>query len=116
MLIISVVKGLEYALKVAVLLNYNSLQLIIASNSYTKIVANRAKICYLKFTIELLFKRVNSGSITDDFNIIYINWYNKAVYRGKRGVLGYKNTIISLKLLEAKAYKEVINNFILYTR
>jgi hypothetical protein len=73
MLIIPVVKGLEYVLKVKVLLNYNSLQLIIMSNSYTKVVANRAKIYYLKFTAKLLFKRVNSSSATNNLNIIYIN-------------------------------------------
>ena len=116
MLIIPVMEGLEYALKVAILLNYNGLQLIITSNSYTKVVANRAKIYYLKFTTKLLFKRVDGGSITNNLNIIYINWYDEAVYGGKRGVLSYKNTIISLKLLKAKAYKKVINNFILYIR
>ena len=73
MLIISVVKGLEYALKVAVLLNYNSLQLIIVSNGYTKVVANRAKICYLKFTTELLFNRVNGGPTADNLNIVYVD-------------------------------------------
>jgi hypothetical protein len=73
MLIIPVVEGLEHIFKVEVLLNYNSLQLIIASNSYAKVVANRAKIYYLKFTTELLFKGVNSGSTTDDLDIIYIN-------------------------------------------
>ena len=109
-------EDLEYALKVKVLLNYNNLQLIIASNGYTKVVANRAKICYLKFTTELLFKGVNSGFIINNLNIIYINWYNKAIYRGKRRVLSYKNTIVGLKLLKVKAYKEVINNFILYIR
>ena len=109
-------EGLEYALKIAVLLDYNSLQLIIISNSYTKVVANRAKIYYLKFATELLFKRANSGSAVNNFNIIYIDWYNKAIYRGKKGVLGYKNTIVSLKLLKAKAYKKVVNNFILYIR
>jgi hypothetical protein len=56
-----------------VLLNYNSLQLIIISNSYAKVVANRAKIYYLKFTTELLFKGVNSSSTADNLNIIYIN-------------------------------------------
>jgi hypothetical protein len=60
-------------LKVKVLLNYNSLQLIIASNSYAKVIANRAKIYYLKFAVELLFKGVNSGSTADNLNIIYIN-------------------------------------------
>ena len=60
-------------LKVEVLLNYNSLQFIIASNSYTKIVADRAKIYYLKFTTELLFKGVNGGSTINDLDIIYIN-------------------------------------------
>ena len=109
-------EGLKHALKVAVLLNYNSLQFIIISNSYTKVVANRAKIYYLKFAVKLLFKRVNSGSVINNLNIIYIDWYNKAIYRGKRGVLGYKNAIVSLKLLKVKAYKEVINNFILYIR
>jgi hypothetical protein len=64
----------------------------------------------------LLFKRVNSGFAINNLNIIYIDWYNKAIYRGKRGVLSYKNTIVGLKLLEAKAYKEVVNNFILYIR
>ena len=73
MLIILVVKGLKYALKVKVLLNYNNLQLIIASNGYTKVVANRAKICYLKFTIELLFKRVDGGSAANNLNIIYVD-------------------------------------------
>ena len=86
------------------------------SNGYAKVVANRAKICYLKFAAKLLFKRVNGGFTVNDFNIIYIDWYNKAVYRGKRGVLSYKNAIVGLKLLEAKAYEEVINNFILYIR
>ena len=73
MLIVLVVEGLEYIFKVKVLLDYNSLQLIIASNGYTKVVANRAKICYLKFATELLFKGVNGGFITNDFDIIYIN-------------------------------------------
>jgi hypothetical protein len=86
------------------------------SNSYTKVVANRAKIYYLKFIIKLLFKAVNGSSAANNPNIIYINWYNKAVYRSKRQVLSYKNTIVSLKLLKAKAYKEIINNFILYIR
>ena len=86
------------------------------SNSHAKVVANKAKIYYLKFATELLFKGVNSSSITDNLNIIYINWYNKAVYRGKRWVLSYKNAIVGLKLLKVKAYKEVINNFILYIK
>jgi hypothetical protein len=86
------------------------------SNSHAKIVTNRAKIYYLKFAVELLFKRVNSGSTINNLNIIYINWYNEAVYRGKRGVLSYKNTIVGLKLLKTKAYKEVVNNFILYIK
>ena len=64
----------------------------------------------------MLFKRVNSGFAVNNFNIVYIDWYNKTVYRSKRGVLSYKNAVISLKLLEAKAYKEVVNNFILYIR
>ena len=98
------------------LLDYNSLQLTIASNGYVKIVANRAKICYFKFAVELLFKGVNGSSTANNFNIIYVNWYNKAVCRNKRRVLNYKNTIVSLKLLKAKAYKEVVNNFILYIR
>ena len=98
------------------LLNYNSLWLIIASNGYVKVVANRAKIYYLKFAVELLFKGVNSSSAVNNLDIIYINWYNKAIYRSKRRVFGYKNTIIGLKLLEAKVYKEVVNNFILYIR
>jgi hypothetical protein len=103
-------------LKVRVLLNCNNLQLIIVSNSYTKVIADRAKICYLKFATELLFKGVNGGFAADNFNIIYINWYNEAIYRSKRRVLSYKNAIVGLKLLEAKAYKEVVNNFILYIR
>ena len=73
MLIILVIKGLEYVLEVKVLLNCNSFQLIIASNGYTKVIANRAKICHLKFAIELLFKRVNSSFAVNNFNIIYIN-------------------------------------------
>ena len=102
--------------KVAALLNYNSLQLTIVSNSYTKVVADRAKICYFKFVAKLLFKRINSSFTANNFNIIYIDWYNKAVYKSKRGVLSYKNTVVGLKLLEAKAYKKVINNFILYIK
>ena len=66
-------EGLEYALKVTILLNYNSLQLIFTSNSYTKVVANRAKIYYLKFATELLFKRINGGSTVNNLNIIYID-------------------------------------------
>ena len=50
-------------LEVEVLLNYNSFYLIIVSNGYAKVVVNRAKIYYLKFTTELLFKRVNGGFI-----------------------------------------------------
>ena len=73
MLIILVVEGLEYALKVAALLDRNGLQLIITSNGYTKVVANRAKIYHLKFAAELLFKRVDSGSTTNNLNIIYID-------------------------------------------
>jgi hypothetical protein len=64
----------------------------------------------------LLFKGVNSSSTADNLNIIYINWYNKAIYRGKRWVFNCKNTVVSLELLKAKAYKEVINDFILYIR
>ena len=64
----------------------------------------------------MLFKRVNSGSAVNNLNIIYIHWYDKAVYRNKRGVLSYKNTIVGLKLLKVKAYKEVVNNFILYIK
>jgi hypothetical protein len=73
MLIVLIVKSLKHILKVRVLLNYNSLQLIIISNSHAKVVANRAKICHLKFTAELLFKGVNSSSAANDFDIIYIN-------------------------------------------
>ena len=73
MLVILVVEGLEYVFKVKVLLNCNSFQLIIVSNGYTKVVANRAKIRYLKFATKLLFKGVNSSSTTNNLNIIYIN-------------------------------------------
>ena len=64
----------------------------------------------------MLFKKVDSSSAANNLNIIYIDWYNKAIHRGKRGVLSYKNTIVGLKLLKAKAYKKVINNFILYIK
>jgi hypothetical protein len=64
----------------------------------------------------LLFKGVNGSFTANDLNIIYINWYDKAVYRGERWVLSYKNTVVGLKLLKAKAYKEVINDFILYIK
>ena len=73
MLVIPVVEGLEHALKVAMLLDRNSLQLTIASNGHAKIVADRAKICYLKFVAELLFKRVDGGSTADNLDIIYID-------------------------------------------
>ena len=66
-------ESLEHILKVKVLLNHNSLQLTIVSNGYTKVVADKAKIYYLKFATELLFKGVNSGSTTNNLNIIYIN-------------------------------------------
>ncbi len=89
---------------------------MIVNNSYVKVVANRAKIYYLKFVVELLFKGVNNSFTADNLNIIYVNWYNKAIYWGKRWVLGCKNTMVGLKFLEAKAYKEVVNNFILYMR
>ena len=89
---------------------------MVVSNSYAKVVADRAKICYFKFAAELLFKGVNGGSATDDLDIIYINWYNEAVCRSKRWVLNYKNAVVGLKLLEAKAYKEVVNNFIPYIK
>jgi hypothetical protein len=72
-LIILVVEGLEHVLEVKVLLDCNSLQLIIVSNGYAKVVANRAKIYYFKFTAELLFKGVNGGSAADNLDIIYIN-------------------------------------------
>jgi hypothetical protein len=72
-LIVPVVEGLEYTLKVAALLDYNSLQLTIANNGYTKVVANRAKIYYLKLAAELLFKGVNGSSATNNLNIIYID-------------------------------------------
>jgi hypothetical protein len=64
----------------------------------------------------LLFKGVNGGSTADNLDIIYINWYNEAVCRGKRQILSYKNAVVGLELLKAKAYKEVINNFILYIK
>ena len=66
-------EGLEHALKIKVLLNYNSLQLIIISNSHAKVIADKAKIHYLKFTTELLFKGVNGGFAANNLNIIYIN-------------------------------------------
>ena len=109
-------EGLKHIFKVEVLLNCNSLQLIIASNGHAKVVADRAKIYYFKFATELLFKRVNGGFAVNNLNIIYINWYDKAIYRNKRRVFSYKNAIVNLKLLKAKVYKEVINNFILYIR
>ena len=43
------------------------------SNSYTKVVANKAKIYYFKFAAELLFKGVNGGSAVNNLNIISIN-------------------------------------------
>ena len=66
-------EGLEHVLKVKVLLDYNSLQLIIVSNGYAKVVANRAKIYYLKFAAELLFKGVDGSFTVNNLNIIYIN-------------------------------------------
>ena len=46
---------------------------MIISNSHAKVVANRAKIHYLKFTAELLFKGVNGSSTADNLNIVYID-------------------------------------------
>ena len=73
MLIVPVVKSLKHALKVTALLDCNSLQLMIINNSYTKVVVDRAKIYYLKFAVELLFKGVNSGFTADDLNVVYID-------------------------------------------
>ena len=73
MLVVPVVEGLEHALKVAALLDRNGLQLTIASNGHAKVVADRAKVCHLKFTAELLFKRVDGGSAADNLNIVYVD-------------------------------------------
>ena len=73
MFIVPVVEGLEHMFEVGVLLDHNSLQLIIASNGHAKVVADRAKICYLEFAAELLFKRVNGSSAADNLNIVYVN-------------------------------------------
>ena len=73
MLVVPVVEGLKHTLKVAALLNYNSLQLTITNNSHAKVIANKAKICYLKLATKLLFKGINNGFITNNLNIIYIN-------------------------------------------
>ena len=73
MLIVLVVESLEYILEVATLLDCNSLQLTIVSNSYAKVVVNRAKIYYLKFAAEFLFKGVNGGPTTDNLNVVYID-------------------------------------------
>ena len=66
-------ESLEYTLEVALLLDCNSLQLMIVNNSYTKIVADRAKICYFKFAAKLLFKGVNNSSTANNLNIIYVD-------------------------------------------
>ena len=73
MLVILVVEGLEHALKVTALLDRNGLQLTIASNGHAKVVADRAKVCHLKFAAELLFKRVDGGSAADDLDIVYVD-------------------------------------------
>ncbi len=73
MFIVLIIKSLEYTLEVAALLDCNSLQLMIINNGHAKVVADRAKIYYLKFIIKLLFKGVNNGFTINDFNIIYIN-------------------------------------------
>ena len=64
----------------------------------------------------MLFKGVDGGFTANNLDIIYINWYNEAIYKNKKQILSYKNAVVSLKLLKAKAYKEVVNNFILYIR
>ena len=46
---------------------------MIANNNYAKVVADRAKICHLKFAAKLLFKGVDGGFTADDLNIIYVN-------------------------------------------
>ena len=89
---------------------------MIVSNGYAKVVADRAKVCHFKFAVKLLFKGINSGSTANNLNIIHIDWYNEAVYWGKRQVFSCKNVVVSLKLLKTKAYKEVVNNFILYIK
>ena len=89
---------------------------MVINNNYAKVVVNKAKIYYLKFVAELLFRKINNGFVINNFDIIYIDWYNKAIYKNKRGVFGYKNAVVGLKFLKAKVYKEVINNFILYTK
>ena len=46
---------------------------MIMNNGYAKVVADRAKIYYLKFAVELLFKVVNGGSATNNLDIVYID-------------------------------------------
>ena len=46
---------------------------MIINNSYIKVVADRAKIYYLKFVAELLFKGINNSFTANNFNIIYID-------------------------------------------
>jgi hypothetical protein len=72
-LVVPVVKGLKHILKVGVLLDHNSLQLIIVSNSHAKVIADRAKIYYLKLAAELLFKGVDGSSAANNLDIVYIN-------------------------------------------
>ena len=66
-------EDLKHIIKVKALLNYNSLQLIIVSNSYIRVIANKTKICHFKFAITLLFKGVNNSFTANNPNIIYIN-------------------------------------------
>ena len=73
MLVVPVVEGLEHALKVGALLDRNSLQLTIASDGHAKVVANRAKICHLKFTTELPFNGVDGGPTADDLDVVYVD-------------------------------------------
>ena len=46
---------------------------MIVNNGHAKVVADRAKICHLKFTTELLFKGINNGSTANNLDIIYVD-------------------------------------------
>jgi len=73
MLVVPVIENLEHVLEVAALLDCNSLQFMITNNGYIKVIANRAKICHLKFATKLLFKGVNNGSTANNLDIIYVD-------------------------------------------
>ena len=46
---------------------------MIINNGYAKVIADKAKICYLKFAAKLLFKGVNNNSTANNLDVVYVD-------------------------------------------